>query len=715
MGDIKLEPKESLVSILSWGAYVSAFVIARNVDTAETAKSAVESLGGMVSLQEKDSISQKVSDLCKKSWDIVLKQYNATSLKTELRNYNFASDPFHWDNTLTIQARIIDACKKKKISIVKIPYKKISESVVTQLAKKMDDDPSLKTLFLLKKMSNDNSAPSTEGNPIPREIPKLTDIPSPTKLYGRENAISDIYKKFETSDIICILADGGVGKTAVALTIMEEVRKSKNLAGSSIEYFAWITSSGNLKKDLTQLKVSAAMNVKTDAEKLENIKDFLQLNPTFLVIDNMDDLLGSDGLSLLNTISGKTKVLITSRIRQEGISGYKLKELEPDTAMVFFYNCYFGNNDYSLEELKAREDVEFVQKITKSATYNALFIELIGKMARWEYRNRLDSLWKTLENNIFNASSKSDIKDEHSYSHGLSESDLKLQNQIIRLYALSDLPEKYQEIMNFMAQFPAETSIFDDLLEWAGFDINDLKWLTERAWIEQGEDGYLLHTMVRGSVWKQDIEFDIWKYENLINKLGNTDKYMPVTDGYLTIRKRLGPVKVVCDLIGESIGKKLEDSKGNIAVLTDAGYLFNNLAGVYQDQGNYEEALKYFQKDLEISEKVLGKKHPDTAATYNNLAGVYQAQGNYEEALKYFQKALTISEKVLGKNHPNTASTYNNLGILFYYMNRYEESMKYLRTALSIWKKKLGPDHPYSRAAIKSLEYVEKVINKQQS
>ena len=598
MGDIKLEPKESLVSILSWGAYVSAFVIARNVDTAETAKSAVESLGGMVSLQEKDSISQKVSDLCKKSWDIVLKQYNATSLKTELRNYNFASDPFHWDNTLTIQARIIEACKKKKISIVKIPYKKISESVVTQLAKKMDDDPSLKTLFLLKKMSNDNSAPSTEGNPIPKEIPKLTDIPTPTKLYGRENAISDIYKKFETSDIICIFADGGVGKTAVALTIMEEVRKSKNLAGSSIEYFAWITSSGNLKKDLTKLKVSAAMNVKAEAEKLEIIKDFLQLKPTFLVIDNMDWIPESEEMSLLNTLKDKTKILITSRFALQSIERYELKELDPDPAFAFFYECYIGDDNHTLEELRTRNDAAFVNNITEAASYNALFIELIGKTARWEYRNRLDSLWKNLEDNIFSASSRIDIQDEHSSSHGLSDSDLKLQNQISRLYALSGLSEKCQEIMNFIAQFPAETSIFDDLLIWAGFDINDLKSLTERAWIEQGEDGYLLHTMVKGSIWKQDIGFDIWKYESLIDKLGATDEYLPVTDGYLKVGKRLGPVKVVCDLIAESIGKKLEDSNGNKAVLTDAGSLFNNLAGVYQAQGNYEEALMYFQKAL---------------------------------------------------------------------------------------------------------------------
>ena len=602
---------------------------------------------------------------------------------------------------------------------------------------------------------NRRKKPQKITNPV---IPEsLNDIPAPIELLGREQAVSEIRNKLRSLRIVCIHADGGVGKTAVAAVVMARIREEVLAGSDEFKHFAWITSQGNLGKDLANLKVPTAESLHTDKEKLDNVKSFLQTQPTFLVIDNMDTLLDSDDLNLLNTISNKSKVLITSRIRQDRISGYKLKELDPDTALIFFYNCYLGNDDSNVAELKARKDAEFVQKITKAATYNALFIELIGKTARWEYRNRLDSLWKNLKDNIFSASSRIDIKDEHSSSHGLSDSDLKLQNQISRLYALSGLSEKCQEIMNFMAQFPAETSIFDDLLIWAGFDINDLKWLTERAWIEQGEDCYLLHTIVRGSVWKQDIGFDIWKYENLIDKLGYTKEYMPVTDGYLKVGKRLGPVKVACDLIAESIGKKLEDSNGNKAVLTDAGSLFNNLAGVYYDQGNYEEALMYFQKDLEISEKVLGKDHPSTATAYNNLALLYQAQGNYEEALMYFQKALVISEKVLGKDHPSTATaynnlallyqaqgnyeealmyfqkalvisekvlgkdhpdtatTYNNLGVLYYYMNQYEESLKYLRAALSIFEMILGHNHPYTKDTKESLVYVEKVINKQES
>ena len=56
--------------------------------------------------------------------------------------------------------------------------------------------------------------------------------------------------------------------------------------------------------------------------------------------------------------------------------------------------------------------------------------------------------------------------------------------------------------------------------------------------------------------------------------------------------------------------------------------LFNNMAGVYHAQGDYEKALEYYGKALAISERVLGTDHPDTATTYNNTAGVYHAQGD---------------------------------------------------------------------------------------
>ena len=579
MAEIKFEAKESVISALSWTAYGGTLLFTRNTDAADAAKSAVESIGGIVSVREKDSISKKVSGYCREAWTLVLEQNGAKAkaLIPELKNYNFASDPFYWDNALTIQARIIEACKRKKINIIQVPYRKISESVVMQLSKMMDDDLALKQLFLLMEKNKDKEHQRTENVPVHETRQTLTDIPEPSELLGRDEAVSDVRKMLKTENIVCIHADGGVGKTALALVIMDEIRRD-----GDFEHFAWITSSGSLKKDLIQMEVPTAANLLTDEEKLNAVKGFLQEHTTFIVIDNMDDLPDKNDRSLLNTVKGKTKFLVTSRIALSSMKPYRLKDLDPDPALRFFYRCYLDEDGHTLEELKTRKDVEFAQKIIEAASYNALLIELIGKMARWEYSGKLDGLWKNLEANIFNAESRVDIENDHHSSHGLSKKDLRLQDQIRRLYALSSLPEGCGKIMAFMAQFPAEMSVFNDLLDWAGFDINDLKWLTERAWIEKAQEGYLLHTMVRGSVLKQEIEFDIWEYGNLIHKIIYTKEYMPVTAGYVAVRKRLDTVSILSGLLTDGLEKKLENSESYQGLLTGAGAFINNLAiGVY--------------------------------------------------------------------------------------------------------------------------------------
>jgi len=40
------------------------------------------------------------------------------------------------------------------------------------------------------------------------------------------------------------------------------------------------------------------------------------------------------------------------------------------------------------------------------------------------------------------------------------------------------------------------------------------------------------------------------------------------------------------------------------------------------------------------------------AASYSNIGNVYNSQGQYEQALEYHQKALEIFIKVSGQDHP---------------------------------------------------------------
>ena len=65
-------------------------------------------------------------------------------------------------------------------------------------------------------------------------------------------------------------------------------------------------------------------------------------------------------------------------------------------------------------------------------------------------------------------------------------------------------------------------------------------------------------------------------------------------------------------------------------------------------------------------------KNPDTATGLNNLALLYQDQGQYKLAKPLFQRALSILEQALGPEHPNTQMGRRNYEGLLREMGRGE-------------------------------------------
>jgi tetratricopeptide (TPR) repeat protein len=73
-------------------------------------------------------------------------------------------------------------------------------------------------------------------------------------------------------------------------------------------------------------------------------------------------------------------------------------------------------------------------------------------------------------------------------------------------------------------------------------------------------------------------------------------------------------------------------------------------------------------------EKALGPNHPDVAKNLNNLAEVYDAQGQYAQAEPLYKRSLGILEKTLGPDHPDVATSLNNLAGLYHATNRAREA-----------------------------------------
>src|SRR5262249_33939681 len=85
--------------------------------------------------------------------------------------------------------------------------------------------------------------------------------------------------------------------------------------------------------------------------------------------------------------------------------------------------------------------------------------------------------------------------------------------------------------------------------------------------------------------------------------------------------------------------------------------------------GKYSEAMGPARQALTIREAVLGGPHPDLAQSLNNLAAVFDAQGDDRVAQGYYQRALEIYQALYPKErypqgHPVLATSLNNVGML---------------------------------------------------
>ena len=62
---------------------------------------------------------------------------------------------------------------------------------------------------------------------------------------------------------------------------------------------------------------------------------------------------------------------------------------------------------------------------------------------------------------------------------------------------------------------------------------------------------------------------------------------------------------------------------------------------------------------------MLGPEHVNVATSYKNLASIYQDLGDFEQAKEYQQRALKIDLDKLGPEHVNVATSYFNLASIY--------------------------------------------------
>lgn len=107
---------------------------------------------------------------------------------------------------------------------------------------------------------------------------------------------------------------------------------------------------------------------------------------------------------------------------------------------------------------------------------------------------------------------------------------------------------------------------------------------------------------------------------------------------------------------------------------------YNNIGNIYIKMNNFEKALEQFQHSL--------NHNPNSARTCNNLCHVYNYLGQYEKAMSFGKKALDLSQKE--NTHPDRDRTHIlahiNLGEIYVNLKYYQEAVNIIHKAFELSK-----------------------------
>jgi tetratricopeptide (TPR) repeat protein len=112
--------------------------------------------------------------------------------------------------------------------------------------------------------------------------------------------------------------------------------------------------------------------------------------------------------------------------------------------------------------------------------------------------------------------------------------------------------------------------------------------------------------------------------------------------------------------------------------------LFNNIGMVHGWVGDSSTGISYLRQALDIQQKSTTLTYPDAIMIYNNIGQLYSSRAAYITSLSYFQKAIEIQQNFHVSSYPFLALTYANLGQVYYLMEDRSTALNFLQKTLEI-------------------------------
>jgi tetratricopeptide (TPR) repeat protein len=110
--------------------------------------------------------------------------------------------------------------------------------------------------------------------------------------------------------------------------------------------------------------------------------------------------------------------------------------------------------------------------------------------------------------------------------------------------------------------------------------------------------------------------------------------------------------------------------------------IYFNLGTIVEILSEWDTAIDYYQKSLEISEKI--RDIHGMGRTYSSLGTAYNDKDEWDKAIDYHQKSLDTFERI-GDIH-GMALTYIKMGVVYYRKGEWDKAINYYEDNLKIFK-----------------------------
>ena len=155
------------------------------------------------------------------------------------------------------------------------------------------------------------------------------------------------------------------------------------------------------------------------------------------------------------------------------------------------------------------------------------------------------------------------------------------------------------------------------------------------------------------------------------------------------------------DAAERCFNKLIQQTHSNINVIPGC-YL--HLGNIASDRGQYDKAVEFHRRSLELKQQILPEDHPYLPYSHNSLGEVLRLCGNFDEALLHYKKALSLWQRQYGNDeHENIAMCLHNIGTVYGQRDQLGEALKCFLQALQIMSRCLPDIHPKIAKTLKNI------------